>query len=199
MYKILNAVRKQRYMSNTSGRHEKQIESILKTNGYERITIEKLNFEKKFIKETKYDKSDNTMWYVSQPCGSQSFPDFIVGDKFGNVFYVECKSSKKDHIVWNSGMPKNKGIYIFSSAKHDKQTIVMGSDLWDKEEMELQLKIRKLIEETYRPLKNNDHKVEYYGRHMHLDKSPVYGHETRTKRESKVYRFVEDTRKCQNS
>jgi len=199
MYRTINKIRTLSHTSNQHGKHEKQIEAILKGNGYEETTIKELNFEKQSIKETKYDKSNNKMWYISQPCGSQSFPDFIVGDKFGNVFYLECKSNKKDHIVWNSGMPKNKGIYIFSSGKHNKQTIIMGSDLWTKEEMELQLKIRKLIEETYRPLKNTDHKVEYYGRHMHVDKSPVFGHENRTKRESNVYKFITEKRKCQNS
>ena len=198
MFKILNEVRKCQHVSNQYGKHEKQIEKLLIDNCYTKITLEQLGFEKKLVKETKYDNSSSKMWYVPQPCGSQSFPDFIVGDKYGNVFYLECKSNKNDHIVWNSGMPKAKGIYIFSSGKYNKQTIVMGSDLWTKEEMDLQLKIRKLIEETYKPLKNSDHKVEYYGRHMHQDKKSVYGHKERTKRESKVYKFVKEIRECQD-
>ena len=138
MFKILNAVRKLKHTSNIHGNHEKQIERLLVNNCYEKKTIEQLSLEKKLIRSTEYYKSDSTMWYVPQPCGSQSFPDFIVGDKLGNIFYLECKSSKNDHILWNSGMPKPRAIYVFSSGKHNAQTIVMGGDIWSKEELQLQ-------------------------------------------------------------
>jgi hypothetical protein len=199
MFRIINKIRTLNHTSNKNGNHEKLIENILKSLSYKKTTIEKLGFKKQDIRETLKEKSKQKMWYVPQPCGTQSFPDFIVGDKFGNVFYVECKSAKQDHITWNSGMPKDNGIYVFSSGKHNAQTIVMGSDLWTKEEKDLQLKIRALIEKTYRPLKNNKHSVEYYGRHMHMDRSPVYGDKQRLKRESNVYRFIERRRKCQSS
>ena len=198
MFKILNAVRKLKHTSNIHGNHEKQIERLLVNNCYEKKTIEQLSLEKKLIRSTEYYKSDSTMWYVPQPCGSQRFPDFIVGDKLGNIFYLECKSSKNDHILWNSGMPKPRAIYVFSSGKHNAQTIVMGGDIWSKEELQLQQKIRKLIDETYKSYKNKDHGVHYYGRHMHNDMRPIYGNDNRTKRESRVYRFVEAIRKCQN-
>ena len=199
MFRLLNDIRKSTHCSNASKKHEKSIESKLKKYGYKKTTIKTLGFVKQSIRDTKYNKTKKKMWYVSQPCGSQSFPDFIVGDKFGNVFYVECKSSQKDHITWNSGMPKPKAIYVFSCGMHNTQTIAMGSDLWTKEELELQQKIRKLIDETYKPHKNKDHGVHYYGRHMHDDRRPIYGDKNRTKRESRVYRFVEAIRKCQNS
>ena len=190
MINILNTIKTFTHTSNASGKHEKQIAQLLKNNGYSETTIENLKLEKQLIRDTKYNKTSRKMWYIPQPCGSQSFPDFIVGDKSGQIYYLECKSSKADKIVWNSGMPKDKAIYIFSSGKHNKQTFCMGSDLWSKEEKELQIEIRKLIEETYRPLKNPKHKVEYYVRHMHQDKKPVYGHEDREQREKKVHDFI---------
>lgn len=199
MKRTINKILTLEHTSNQYNKHEKQIEAILKDHGYVKKTIKQLNFEKQAIRDTKYDKSDNTMWYIPQPCGTQSFPDFIVGDKLGNIFYLECKSNKNDSIVWNSGMPKSKAIYIFSSGKHNKQTVAMGSDLWSKEEIELQQKIRKVIEETYKPLNDTGHKVKYYGRHMHVDKKLVYGNENRLKREKSVYKFIAEKIKCQNS
>ena len=199
MYKIINQIRHKstKHVSNQHKKHEKFLEQIILSKGYKKSNLKDLNLTKKKIRNCEYGNHKTaTMCYVSQPCGSQSFPDFLVIDKFGDIYYVEAKSSKDDKITWNSGMPHEQAIYIFSSGEHDKQTAVMGSDLWTPEEKKLQLKIRDLIEQTYKPQNKPEHSVQYYGRHMHNDNKKVYAHPERKSRESKVYRYIGGRRSC---
>ena len=189
MYKILNQVRKLKHTSNTKRKHEKAFEKILVKNGYSKIT--KHNLIKKDIKEMKYKSlPKHKKSFISQPCGSQSFPDFLVIDANGDAHCVELKSSKDDKITWNSGMPKTGAIYIFSSGKHNAQTFVLGEDLWTEQEMEDQIAIRSLVDQITKISKKPNTSVSYYGRHMHNDGKKVYGHKDRTTRESNVYRMI---------
>lgn len=51
---------------------------------------------------------------IYQPFGSQNWPDLlIIAGKSGSP--VEFKTGQDDKIVWNSGKPKEHGIYILNS------------------------------------------------------------------------------------
>ena len=56
--------------------------------------------------------------FISQPCGKNNSPDFIVKDNKGDLFFLECKSVKGGTPMYNSGVPKSDYIYILTSEKH---------------------------------------------------------------------------------
>lgn len=198
MESFLKEVQKQPYFSNGSGRpHEKNIERLLIKNGFVQSTIEDCDITKKDIKEIKnasLSKKIQPCMFVAQPCSSQSFPDFIVSDETGRVFYVECKSSKSDKITWNSGKPKADGIYIFSCGKKNAQTVVKGDAFWTDEEHELlaeAFRLMKVIQDEYAAkLKDKGSNVLPYCRKMYNDSQLVYGHEDRLNREQAVFDYV---------
>jgi hypothetical protein len=66
--------------------------------------------------------------YISQPCGTQDSPDFILkyNDK---LYFIECKSSKGTKPTYNGGLPKKQYIYIFTSEKYNATTIFKGEDI----------------------------------------------------------------------
>ena len=199
MESFLKEVQKQPYFSNGSGRlHEKNIERLLIKNGFVQSTIEDCDITKKDTKEIKnasLSKKIQPCMFVAQPCSSQSFPDFIVSDETGRVFYVECKSSKKtDRITWNSGKPKKDAIYVFSSGRNNAQTFVMGGDFWTEETTELAdeafERMRAIQDEYAAKLKDKGSNVFPYCRKMYNDSQLVYGHEDRLKREQAVFDYV---------
>jgi enamine deaminase RidA (YjgF/YER057c/UK114 family) len=51
---------------------------------------------------------------VAQPNGPQQRPDIVIIHG-KNIAYIEHKTNKGDHIVWNGGMPRRNGIYLFNS------------------------------------------------------------------------------------
>jgi hypothetical protein len=199
MENFLKEAQKQPYFSNGSGRpHEKNIERLLIKNGFVQTTIEDCGITKKDIKEIKnasLSKKIQPCMFVAQPCSSQSFPDFIVSDETGRVFYVECKSKKKtDTITWNSGKPKKGAIYIFSCGRNNAQTFVMGEIFWTDEEREIFNEIFREMKATQKKgaakFKDIGSKLYPYCREMHQDSQKVYGHADRLKREQAVFDHV---------
>jgi len=67
--------------------------------------------------------------YIRQPFGSQKFPDFHLPLENGEVISLECKSVKTGCPLWNGSYPKEDGVYILSSKKHNSTTIFFGQDV----------------------------------------------------------------------
>jgi len=74
--------------------------------------------------------------YISQPNGTQNSPDFYVFHD-GERHSIECKSSKNTYPMYNSGLPKEEYIYIFSTAKYNETTLFKGSSVVPKQKREL--------------------------------------------------------------
>ena len=104
--------------------------------------------------------------FIAQPCGSNSFPDFLIRDFDGRFILLEAKSGKKQEgkdqkddattgaPMWNDNLPKHGAIYVYSNEKNNKTTVAMGEDLIDKEVIELRKEIDRsvaLVLETYGP------------------------------------------------
>lgn len=103
---------------------------LLDTTDEEVSHLDSVNITKLDVRN-RIQVSEETMWFVEQPLGSQNTPDFLISDEDGNLFYLELKSSKGEKITWNGGSPKDNFIYLFSTGTHDSQTVFMGSDSWD--------------------------------------------------------------------
>lgn len=96
--------------------------------------------------------------FIRQPCGSQSFPDFLVCDFSGNFVIVEAKSGNGVVPAWNDSLVKQDAIYIFSSGSCNQTTVFLGQDVLDcarKEYMEnLFSQINTLLDAGQQALKD---------------------------------------------
>ena len=73
--------------------------------------------------------------YIAQPNGSQNYPDFTLPDHDLNI---ECKSVKAFKPMWNRGLPRRNALYIISSKKLDRNSILFGKQiLLESENLEL--------------------------------------------------------------
>lgn len=81
--------------------------------------------------------------FFRQPCGGQSFPDFLVRDFSGTFVVIEAKSGKKGTPTWNDSIPRNGCIYIMSSEKYSGSTFFLGEDYINNELRE-EIKIVKI-------------------------------------------------------
>jgi len=111
--------------------HEDAVKDILIS---ENLTQFYTKHSKKVIYEwiNDYTLSNNIMpvnTFISQPCGPQESPDFIVKFVDGTVLAIECKSSSSTIPLYNSGGIKHNYFYIFSSQKTNETVTYMGSDI----------------------------------------------------------------------
>ena len=176
---------------NGGKKHEKFIESELIIGGFKPTKLPKKEL-REYMDNLNKKQSNHKNVFVSQPFGSQGYPDFIVFEEDGTIRAVEAKSSKGDKITWNSGYPREGGIYILSSGRYNKQTVSLGDDLWTTEERQKQLLIRKKCEELSKELNKElcmkeNYDSDFYMRAMHNDGKKIYGNKDRELRENKVF------------
>ena len=185
---------KSTHKSNTSKKHEKWFEKLLIKNGFLKKTLGEVGMLKHDVR-IRVDKNESTLFFIPEPLGSQNTPDFLVSDEEGNLFYIELKSSKQEKITWNGGWPKDNFIYLFSTEKHNSQTIFMGSDCWQSEDRTLLLehakKLKELTDTFNKSLKG---KQTYYTRNMFNDNEKYYSRTGRKEYEKKVFDYVNSFR-----
>ena len=94
--------------------------------------------------------------YIYQPNGSQDSPDFLLTD-FTLPINIECKTSEKGNIVWNSGIPHKDMILLYASA-HNKSndiTFFLGKQRMPSDNIRNEFKQwiknkRDVLENTFR-------------------------------------------------
>ena len=91
--------------------------------------------------------------YIVQPNGSQAFPDFTLPD---HDLDIECKSIKTYAPMWNRGLPRPDALYILTSKKLNRSSILFGKYVCSVEQYE------RLIEQDkeYRQLIKEDQDAE---------------------------------------
>ena len=75
--------------------------------------------------------------FISQPCGSQQNPDFIVKFVDGSILAIECKSCNSTKPLYNSGGIKPNYFYVFSSQKINKTVTYMGHNIINEKQQKL--------------------------------------------------------------
>ena len=138
--------------------HEDTVADILVNKGFTRYdAIYYPHATKKIFKDFADNGNDTELRNVyknlpngsiiTQPLGSQSFPDIFVKTFNGNFLLLECKSVKKDKYapMWNDNVPRPNSIYIFSSGRYNKTTFFLGRDVITPEEYKL---FRQIISEV---------------------------------------------------
>ncbi len=114
--------------------------------GYNRIL--KSDLSKEYISDIKKrilqndeiisNETNFKQHYLYQPFGSQNYPDFIIFDK-RILVSIESKFTEKNHTkpVWNSGIPRLNGLFIFGSYGKQDITFFRGCNVVSKEERSL--------------------------------------------------------------
>jgi hypothetical protein len=140
---------------------------------------------------------------VDKPFGSQNFPDFVL--LYGHRgLPIEIKTSNAEKIVWNTGLPRSEGIYIFngipikSSVEKVSTTFFMGSDVIIEEELKLLRLCRKYMQDCIIS-SNNELSIigkdynriwQMYPRPMHDSNELIISNNYRNLRELKVIDYV---------
>lgn len=93
---------------------------------------------KQILRQDRTDSISNPTSYESQfwhqPLGSQMYPDYVVFDG-SRLVCIETKFSMgmQKKPVWNGGLPRQDGIYIFGAKGCDDITFFRGADVIDVE------------------------------------------------------------------
>ena len=138
---------------------EDRFEDVCKKQGFTRKLAGDISKELKLIKSevlndfnkntilNRFNDKDNMVdFFVSQPFGSQSYPDFLIFTK-NYIVPIEIKysSDKSKKPMWNGNVPKANGIYIFGNNSYQDFTFFKGIDILPNKEKE---KLFKFWEET---------------------------------------------------
>jgi hypothetical protein len=179
--------------------------------------LEKTDHEYKRVKDahkTRRFKNMPVGSFIAQPCGSNSFPDFLIRDFDGRFVPLEAKSGKKQEgkdqkdnattgaPMWNDNLPKHGAIYVYSNEKNNKTTVAMGEDVIDKEVIEIRKEMdreNELLVEKYKVLfraadkKRRGWDPDYRPQNFQsggMEFTDWFNHEDRTKCEQNVLAFA---------
>ena len=138
--------------------HEEALSNLLISQGFDRVREFKTN---SYLGQA-YLKSNGQDWismsypnlkpgsFITQPSGSNNFPDFLLQDFDGRYLLLEAKSGNGTSISWNDNLPKPNVIYIFSSARPNQTTIFLGQDVLDVKQENIIDVLRKNIDNLVR-------------------------------------------------
>jgi hypothetical protein len=190
-------------------KHEDAVEAVFKKHGLARWELSergKISTDtyKSWIDTPSLASAMPPMTYISQPCGSNESPDFIVKLADKVVLGIECKSAEGTKPQYNSGSIKRGYIYVFCSKKAEKTTIYVGKDVMSPEQDAI---IKELIgKQKALEIEYNEklHKcdvhtrgIDYYTRPMITQKgvaayTDYFIHHEKEQCEKNVHLFVED-------
>lgn len=76
------------------------------------------------------NETEKKAHFVTQPYGSQPYPDFLVFED-SKIWAIETKFNQKkaSHPFWNSGLPRPNGIYIYACGVRKQIIFFIGKDV----------------------------------------------------------------------
>ena len=174
---------KDQFLTAKAGKEfENRIQVYLDNIGYNRLLrqdISKQDFAQlkshwnaKWGADTLINPTQYKRHYVYQPSGSQNYPDFTILEGKSGI-NIETKFSKSGaKPVWNSGLPRPNGIYVYASYKHKDLVFFLGQDIVSAEEA------RKLheffdygLKEYQREVNQHDLRNQKYGFEVYIRKA----------------------------
>jgi hypothetical protein len=149
--------------------------------------LEKTDKEYKRVKDAHKTRRFKNMplgTFITQPCGSNSFPDFLIRDFDGRFILLEAKSGKKQEgkdqkddattgaPMWNDNLPKHGAIYVYSNEKNNKTTVALGEDVIDQEVIDLRAQYNRDQELVYQKYKKLTELADKKNRGWELSSRP---------------------------
>jgi len=133
---------------------------------------------------------------IRQPNNTQQWPDILIVYRKRGIS-IEIKSSKHDQIVWNSGLPRKNGIYIYNGLSGSENgvstTYFLGQHVLDDKEQTALHKSRTACHEVSKAYNDLlvDSKWSLYARPMFNYTGRFLSSTTRKNREKSVLDFVQ--------
>ena len=183
---------------NGSNAQEDLFEEILQERGFTKISSKTgaaRPYRKAILSPTnkEYPSTDaEENWFMAQPFGTQSFPDFLVGYN-GSVIPIELKSNKGANSVpfWNGHIPTELGVYLVTDGKPEA-TYFRGSDYIPSEERDILLATRDTVRELERSFDQDDLAMKFRVRVAYdSNQESPFTHPDRTARERRAEELFE--------
>lgn len=140
--------------------HEGNLEALLKKRGFKAISKEE------------GEKGD---FYIKEPNGGQSPPDFRVFSN-GEKVDIECKSCQKGYKpMWNASYPDDKIIYVYTNKSDNETLLFTGDEIITEKVREIYERYKTLNKELHKrinnelselPEKDNPYGMQVYARNM---------------------------------
>lgn len=110
--------------------------------------------------------------FILTPNGSQEYPDFLVLEG-QNAIGIEAKysSKKQRRPVWNSGLPRPNGIYIFGAAGLRDVTFFRGCDVINIEDAEKMHRFFKELKQREKQFNAQEMSKQQYGFSVYVRKA----------------------------
>jgi hypothetical protein len=171
--KVLDKISKMNYADNTfnSKKHEDNLETILEKDG--------------FVKIDKNEVPSSTLYFMSQPNGKQSPPDFRVFSD-GEYIDIECKSCQANYKpMWNASYPSDDMVYVYTNKKDNETLVFSGAEVVTPVVKEIyeeyKLLNKKLHQEVNNKLKalsehDNPYGMQVYARNMFVQSKNLKAH-----------------------
>lgn len=125
-------------------------------------------------------ETSDKSYYIPQPLGSQSFPDFVLliptYDNAYLILYIECKSSSNGTPVWNCTYPKRMPnvIYVINRTADGSIIVMNGNDAISEKDYLLLKQFDSKIEEWKKVVEEYNKNIGafyYYPRNMYTQRS----------------------------
>lgn len=189
-------------------RHEEAISSVLEANNFTRkILSSKLNRAKgiRWINHPEECTSLDIGQFIEQPFGSQQSPDFIIKVSNDFILFLEAKSSETAlYPTYNSCIPHQNYVYVFTSKKTNQTTLYKGERIVTLEQERL---LKEYIKETRKrdeefnkrlmdvTIDTNHRGIQFYTRPMIIQKGgkeyvDYFTHSQREQAENGVFEWV---------
>ena len=133
-------IRKEMTIAVTGKEFEQRFVSLLELNRFTRCWHDHIPaqlwraIKSEILKKVNGGSVDNATekksHFVTQPYGSQQYPDFLVFED-SKIWAIETKFNKRkaSHPFWNSGLPRPNGIYIYACGIRKQITFFVGKDV----------------------------------------------------------------------
>jgi len=190
-------------------RHEEAISRVLEANNFTRKILpstSKLN-RAKGIRWINYPEECTSLdigQFIEQPFGSQQSPDFVIKVSNDFILFLEAKSSKELFPTYNSCIPHQNYVYVFTSKKTNQTTLYKGERIVTLEQEKL---LKEYIEESRKrdeefnkrlmdvTVDTNHRGIQFYTRPMIIQKGgkeyvDYFTHSQREQAENGVFEWV---------
>ena len=190
-------------------RHEEAISRVLVDNNFTRIILPskpKLN-RAKGIRWMDHPEECTILdigQFIEQPFGSQQSPDFIIKVSNDFILFLEAKSSKELFPTYNSCIPHQNYVYVFTSKKTNQTTLYKGERIVTLEQERLlkeYIKETRIRDEEFNKrlmdvtVDTNHRGIQFYTRPMIIQKGgkeyvDYFTHSQRKQAENGVFEWV---------
>jgi DNA (cytosine-5)-methyltransferase 1 len=171
----ISCVSHERKTQMSSKSHHIAFIDILFRNGFSKLTIDTKKIREILKSLNKSINKPDGLYYIEEPFGTQSSPDFILlnisRNSIQNFLKFELKTGNKK-IMWNDGYPRNDYIYLYTDNKLGKSIVCLSDYLINDDIQKLLDKYLRIIKKINTEIKSElSNCSEDYGFNIYVRKA----------------------------